>query len=83
MEAIDLSIGRLRTSQQLSTRETDHSHHTLLEERISQLELTFEHGMKVKEREVKVLEIKIAHEMIDLKKSLNHVISEGKSFYVE
>lgn len=79
MEPIDLSIGRLETTQKLSARETDHR----LEERINQLELTFENKMKVKEREIKVLEIKIAHEMIDLKQGLNCVISEGKSFYVE
>jgi hypothetical protein len=47
----------------------------LLEERLEKLESHH----KMKERDAKLLEIKLAQEIIDLREGLNYVVSEGKS----
>jgi hypothetical protein len=75
MEPIDLSLVRPGTTTKFPTRESNQR----LEERLDQLESNH----KVKERDVKVLEIKLAQEIIDIKESLNYVVTEGKSLYVE
>jgi hypothetical protein len=68
---IDLSIGRPGTTTQNKSKETNQ----LLEERLEKLESNH----KMKERDAKMLEIKLAQEIIDLKEGLNYVVSEGKS----
>ena len=69
---MDLSIGRPgTTTQQIKSKDTNQ----LLEERLEKLESNH----KIKERDGKMLEIKLAQEIIDLKEGLNYVVSEGKS----
>ena len=69
---MDLSIGRPgTTTQQIKSKDTNQ----LLEERLEKLESNH----KIKERDGKMLEIKLAQEIIDIKEGLNYVVSEGKS----
>lgn len=69
---MDLSIGRPgTTTQQIRSKDTNQ----LLEERLEKLESNH----KIKERDGKMLEIKLAQEIIDIKEGLNYVVSEGKS----
>lgn len=69
---MDLSIGRPgTTTQQIKSKDTNQ----LLEERLEKLESNH----KIKERDGKMLEIKLEQEIIDLKEGLNYVVSEGKS----
>lgn len=69
---MDLSLGRPgTTTQQIKSKDTNQ----LLEERLEKLESNH----KIKERDGKMLEIKLAQEIIDLKEGLNYVVSEGKS----
>ena len=71
MEPIDLSIGRPGTTTKVKSKETNQ----FLEERLDKLES----NNKKKERDARILEIKLAQEIIDLKEGLNYVVSEGKS----